>query len=112
MPAPLMQQCLYPGTYVLTRKEALPKGVGLVGLIISENDPLLITGVAPDMPAAEAGIKAGDRILRIDGKTVNGLTTRQIVEMIRGQAGSRVAIEVERQGETKPLAFTLIRKAA
>jgi tetratricopeptide (TPR) repeat protein len=101
-----------PEKYVLTRKEALPKGVGLVGLIISENDPLLIAGVAPDMPAAEAGIKAGDRILRIDGKNVNGLTTRQIVELIRGQAGSRVAIDVERQGEAKPLAFTLIRKAA
>jgi carboxyl-terminal processing protease len=63
------------------------------------------------MPAAEAGIKAGDRILKVDGKDVGQLQVGQVVELIRGQAGSRVAIEVERQGETKPLTFALIRKA-
>jgi C-terminal processing protease CtpA/Prc len=39
------------------------------------------------------------------------LTSQQLVELIRGQAGSRVTIEVERQGEIKPLGFSLVRKA-
>jgi len=114
-----------PEKYVLTRKggvqgktdqagpprEALPKGVGLVGLEISKEDPRLVVKVTDGLPAAEAGIKAGDRILKVDGKDVGQLQVGQIVELIRGQAGSKVAIEVERQGETKPLAFALIRKA-
>ena len=87
------------------------KGLGLVGIDISGADPQLIMAVGQGMPAAEAGIKTGDRILRVDGKDVKGLTIQQIVELIRGQAGFKVTIEVERQGEARPLRFTLIRKA-
>ena len=64
-----------------------------------------------NMPAADAGIKAGDRIQRVDGKDVKGLNIAQLLELIRGPAGSEVTIEVERQGETNPLSFTLVRKA-
>ncbi|MEI6154123.1 MAG: PDZ domain-containing protein, partial [Deltaproteobacteria bacterium] len=109
-------------TYVLMRQggvqgktnppeKKLEKGVGLVGMNIPETDPQLIAGVVQGMPAAEAGIKIGDRILRVDGKDVKGLTSQQLVGLIRGQAGSRVTVEVERQGETKPLSFTIVRKA-
>ena len=114
-----------PVTYVLTRQGGVQgksgpagspgmtpeKGVGFVGMNISDTDPQLIAGVVQGMPAAEGGMKTGDRILRIDGKEAKGLTTRQLVELIRGPAGSRVTVEVERQGETKPLSFTLLRKA-
>jgi hypothetical protein len=114
-----------PETYVLTRQGGvqgksdpagssgmkLKKGVGFVGMNISEADPQLIADVVQGMPAAEGGIKIGDRILRVDGKEAKGLTSQQLVERIRGQAGSRVTVEVERQGETKPLSFTLVRKA-
>jgi len=114
-----------PETYVLTRQggvqgktdpagspgKKLEKGVGLVGMNISEADPQLIADIVQGMPAAEAGIKIGDRILRVDGKDAKGLTSQQLVELIRGQAGSRVTIEVERQGEIKPLGFSLVRKA-
>jgi hypothetical protein len=89
----------------------LEKGVGLVGMNIPEADPQLIADVVQGMPAAEAGIKIGDRILRVNGKDVKGLTSQQVVGLIRGQAGSMVTVEVERQGETKPLSFPLIRKA-
>lgn len=114
-----------PETYVFTRQGGVPgnsdpagssgtmpkKGVGLVGMNISETDPTLIADVAQGMPAAEGGMKKGDRILSVDGKEAKGLTTNQLVEMIRGQAGSKVTVEVERLGETKPLSFTLVRKA-
>jgi C-terminal processing protease CtpA/Prc len=95
----------------LSLRNVLPIGVGLVGIELSTADPQLIVGVTQGMPAAEAGIKTGDRILRVDGKDVKGLTIQQIVELIRGQAGSKVTIQAERQGEAKPLTFTLIRKA-
>jgi len=87
------------------------KGIGTVGIGLSKAQPQLVMGVMQGMPAAEAGIKIGDRILRVDGKDAKGLSGPQMVELLTGQAGSRVTIEVERQGETKPLSFTLIRKA-
>jgi hypothetical protein len=87
------------------------KGIGTVGIGMSKAQPQLVMGVMQGMPAAEAGIKIGDRILRVDGKDAKDLTPPQMVELLTGQAGSRVIIEVERQGETKPLSFTLIRKA-
>jgi hypothetical protein len=87
------------------------KDVGAVGIIMSKAQPQLVNDIMQGMPAAEAGIKIGDRILRVDGKDAKGLTAPQMVELLTGQAGSRVTIEVERQGETKPLSFTLIRKA-
>jgi hypothetical protein len=93
-------------TYVLMKK-----GVGFVGITISEVNPQLIINVVKGMPAAEAGIKIGDRILMVDGKDAKGLTSQQLSGLIRGQAGSRVTVDVERQGETKSLNFPLIRKA-
>lgn len=109
-----------PGTLVFSKAVAQgnaspdsqpPKGVGLVGLQLTETDPQLITGVSPNLPAADAGIKIGDRIQRVDGKEVKGLSMPQLVELVRGPAGAKVTIEVERQGEANPLSFTLIRKA-
>jgi hypothetical protein len=109
-----------PGTLVFSKAVAqgnasadnqLPKGVGLVGLQLTETDPQLITGVVPNMPAADAGIKAGDRIRKVDGKEAKDLNMPQLLELIRGPAGAKVTIEVERQGETNPLSFTLDRKA-
>ncbi len=108
-----------PGTLVFRRPEPqgnastdnqLPKDVGLVGLQLTETDPQLIKGVVPNLPAADAGIKAGDRIRRVDGKEVKELSVSQLVELIRGPAGTRLTIEVERHGETNPLSFTLVRK--
>jgi hypothetical protein len=105
-----------PRTLVFRRPETqgnaqLPKDVGLVGLQLTEKDPPLITGVTPNLPAADAGIKVGDRIQRVDGKEVKGLNMPQLVELVRGPAGTKVTIEVVRQGEANPLSFTLVRKA-
>lgn len=88
-----------------------PKGIGLVGLQLTATDPQLITSVVPNMPAADAGLKAGDRIRRVDGKDVKELNAAQLLELIRGPAGAKVTIEIERQGEANPLSFTLVRKA-
>lgn len=87
------------------------KGVGFVGLALTDTDPQLIKNVVPDSPAADAGIKAGDRIQRVDGKEVKELNISQLLALIRGSAGTKVTIEVERQGEANPLSFTLVRKA-
>jgi len=57
--------------------------------------------VKPRSPAAEAGLRYGDRILRIDGDPVEGWTGLQ--EKIRAHAGQPLTMEVERGGERKSL---------
>ncbi len=59
---------------------------------ISKAEHQRIWDVVQGMSVAEAGIKIGDRIPRIDGKDAKGLTSQQLVVLIRRQAGSRVTI--------------------
>ncbi len=87
------------------------KDLGLVGINLAEQDPRLVAGVVEGMPAAAAGIRAGDRLLKVNGKEVGGMNGAQIANLVRGKAGTKVTLEVERKGEAKPLRFELVRMA-
>ncbi len=60
-------------------------------------------------PAAEAGLKPGDLIIRIDQKAVQGMSLEQAVNMMRGKPGSEITLTVFRRGINKPLEFKLKR---
>lgn len=55
------------------------------------------------MPAYENGLRAGDRIISIDGEKCSGLQLSEVSDMLRGKPGSEIKIEVVREGETKPI---------
>jgi carboxyl-terminal processing protease len=61
-------------------------------------------------PAEQAGISSGDRIVEIDGKSARGLTAEEAIKTLRGPAGSKVSVVVERPGVTAPLTFSLTRR--
>jgi carboxyl-terminal processing protease len=61
-------------------------------------------------PAEQAGIASGDRIVEIDGKSARGLTSEEALKTLRGPAGSKVNVVVDRPGVTAPLSFTLTRR--
>jgi carboxyl-terminal processing protease len=61
-------------------------------------------------PAEQAGIASGDRIVEIDGKSARGLTAEEALKTLRGPAGTKVKVVVERPGVTAPLTFTLERR--
>jgi carboxyl-terminal processing protease len=69
----------------------------------------LVTVISPieGTPAYEAGIKAGDKIVKVDGTPTEDL--RDAVKRMRGPKGTEVKITVIREGESKPLDFALIR---
>jgi carboxyl-terminal processing protease len=68
--------------------------------------------IAPidDTPAARAGIKAGDYIVRINGEQVQGKTLMQAVHLMRGQVGSSIEITVRRKGLKKAKLFKITRE--
>lgn len=67
--------------------------------------------IAPidDTPAQRAGIQAGDLIIRLDEKPVKGISLNDAVKLMRGPAGTDITLTVVREGQEKPLKFTLTR---
>ncbi len=83
---------------------------GGLGIQIGIRDNWL-TVISPmeGTPAWRAGIQAGDRIIKIDGKSTKGITADQAVAKLRGEPGTSVTITIERLGEPLPFDITLIR---
>jgi carboxyl-terminal processing protease len=83
---------------------------GGLGIQIGVKDRML-TVIAPieDTPAFKAGIKAGDKIIKIDGAPTKEMTLTGAVDKMRGAKGSPVTITIMREGFAKPQDFTLIR---
>jgi carboxyl-terminal processing protease len=69
----------------------------------------LVTVISPieGTPAYQAGVKAGDKIVKVDGTPTEDL--RDAVKRMRGPKGTTVVITIIRQGEPEPLEFTLVR---
>ena len=63
-----------------------------------------------DSPAYEAGVKAGDYIVKINNIQVQGKTLNEAVEIMRGPVGSDIEITVRRKGVKKALVFNITRK--
>ncbi len=103
-------QFLEPEAYQELKSETQGKFGGL-GIEISIRDGLL-TVISPieDTPAWKAGIKAGDRIVKIEDKLTKDMTLNDAVKILRGKPGTKVKITVLREKEFKLLDFTITRK--
>ena len=62
-----------------------------------------------DTPAQKAGIKAGDLIIKLDDTPVKGISLNDAVKLMRGKPGTTIKLTIIRNGEEKPLEFTLTR---
>jgi len=83
---------------------------GGVGLEIVERDGYItVVGPIPGSPGARAGIRAGDRIVEVDGTSIRGWSSQQAVQILRGPAGSSVEVQIERPAVETPVEFTLER---
>jgi len=62
-----------------------------------------------DTPAYRAGVEAGDMIIRLDDKSVKGMSLNDAVKIMRGEPGSDINLTIVRKGEDKPLVITITR---
>ncbi|MBA4421992.1 MAG: peptidase S41 [Syntrophus sp. (in: bacteria)] len=82
-------------------------GLGIEITILK--DVLTVVSPIEDTPAYIAGIKAGDQIIRIDGKTTKDITITEAVKKLRGPKDTNVTITIMREGMTKPKDFVITR---
>lgn len=83
-------------------------GVGIE--IMLEFSLVKVISAIDDTPAQKAGIKTGDYISRVDGKSISGLSIEEIVKKLRGKPGTKVAVTILRKGEKEPIEINLYRQ--
>ena len=91
------------------RVETEGKFGGLGIEVTMENGFIKVVSPIEDTPAARAGVKPGDLIIRLDDKAVKGLTLTEAVRLMRGKPGSDITLTIAREGAGKPIKLTLTR---
>ncbi|MCG8580649.1 MAG: S41 family peptidase [Bacteroidales bacterium] len=83
---------------------------GIGSLISKRGEYVVIAEPYEGFPAAMAGLKAGDKILEIDGKNMVGKNTPDVSDNLKGAANTELKIKVQRPGVEKPINIELERK--
>ena len=76
-------------------------------------DTVIVLNVIPSGPSDKAGVKAGDRIIRINDSLVAGqkIPNNEIIKRLRGKRGTQVKLSLERQGIAEPVEVEVTRGA-
>lgn len=83
---------------------------GGIGIEITlQKDVLTVVSPIEDTPAYNAGVKAGDQIIRINGKSTKDITVLDAVKQLRGPKDTKVTITILREGMAKPKDIELTR---
>ena len=83
------------------------EGIGISFVI--QNKILTVISPIPGTPADQLGIRAGDRIVKIDGESAYDITNEEVFLKLRGPKGSRVDVSIDREGADELLEFTITR---
>lgn len=85
------------------------EGIGIEFHI--QEDTIMVVNAVVGGPSEQLGIKAGDRIVKVDGKNVSGIhiTNQQVLQMLRGEGGTRVQVSIRRNNGSKLVDYTITR---
>ncbi|AFH49270.1 Periplasmic protease [Ignavibacterium album JCM 16511] len=83
------------------------EGIGIEFQIV--NDTLTVVSPITGGPSEQLGILPGDRIVKIDGNPVIGITNDDVRQKLRGKAGTKVNVTIARPGVSKLLEYTIVR---
>ncbi len=83
-------------------------GLGIeVGM---ENGFVKVISPIDDTPAARAGVQASDLIIKLDDKSVKGMTLNEAVKLMRGKPNTAIDLTIVREGESQPLVISITRE--
>jgi carboxyl-terminal processing protease len=78
--------------------------------VTQDNGFIKVISPIDDTPASRAGVKAGDLITALDGKTVQGLSLQDAVDKMRGAPNSKISLTIKREGVDKPVEVSMLRE--
>ncbi len=84
-------------------------GVGMT--VATRNGQTIVIAPFPGSPAAKAGLRPGDMIQMVNDKKTEGMTTTEVADLLRGQRGTKVQVQVGREGVDQPVIFNITRDA-
>src|SRR5262245_25812422 len=84
-------------------------GIGIQVMLDRLTGNLVVTTLIAGSPAYDAGILAGDQILKVDGQSLDSVRSSEVLELIQGEPGTSVSLTVLHPGETRPVDITVGR---
>ena len=83
---------------------------GGLGIVVGLEDGFVkVISPIDDTPAARAGVKSGDLVIRLDDKNVKGMSLEDAVKIMRGKPNTSIMLTIVRKGESKPLEIKITR---
>jgi len=95
--------------YELSLRDIEGKIEGIGAHVAVKDEQIIIIAPVADSPADKAGIKPGDIILEIDGRSTSGMSLVEAVLSIQGTKGTAVTLLILHQGETEPKVIEIVR---
>lgn len=85
-------------------------GIGSIIRYHKKHDRVVIDEPYANTPSQDAGLRAGDIILTVDGKDIKGMMPTKVTEMLRGEAGTTLELRFQRPGEKNPCTVHITRR--
>ncbi len=98
-----------PKAYALLREDQRGKYYGVGMQVGPRANKVIVIVPFVGTPAYKAGIRPGDVIVAVDGKPTDNMTTSEVADLLKGPKGTTVHITMLREGNPKPLEFTVVR---
>ena len=98
-----------PKAYSLLREDQRGKYYGVGMTVGPRNNKVIVMAPFAGTPAYRAGIRPGDIIAAVDGKTTENMSTADVADLLKGPKGTTVHITILREGTDKPLEFAIVR---
>ena len=98
-----------PKAYAKMQEDESGKYYGVGMYIQPQNNKIVVVYPFEGSPSFKAGLRPGDVIVKIDGKSAEGLDTTAVADMLKGPKGTHVSLAVSREGAAAPLTFDLVR---
>ena len=98
-----------PKSYAQMREDQHGRYYGVGMTIQPQANKIVVVAPMEGTPSYKAGIRPGDVITNVDGKTTENLDSAAVASMLKGPRGTHVQVTMAREGAPKPLVFDLVR---